>query len=124
MMPPILRIQLALAALVFVAIVFGAVNKRILQMRQSLIWLAISFLAALAAAFPGIITWLIGFLGIETPVNFVFFVGIFVLAIICFSLTITVSKQQEAIKRLTQVISIEKALREEAEGRQNDKESL
>ena len=115
-LPLKLRILIAVAVIVFVAVVFGAVNRRILSMKQSLIWLVISFLAVLAAAFPRIITWLIEYLGIETPVNFVFFVAIFVLAIICFSLTITVSKQQEAITRLTQMISIERMTREESGG--------
>ena len=112
MIPWALRIKLIAVAILFMVIVFRAVNKKRLQMKYSVIWVIISAGMISVAFFPQIVSVLIVLLGIETPANFVYLVGLLAAMTLCFSLTITVSKQSEEIKRLTQEISIEKHKRE------------
>ena len=111
-MPMPLRIMLISIALLFLIISLLSVNRKRLQMHYSLIWIMVSIGMILLAVFPGILTWLMPILGIEIPANFVFLVGLFVLLVISFSLTVIVSKQSLKIRRLTQIFAIAQYLSE------------
>ena len=97
-------IVLAVAAIV---IVIHAVNRRVLQLKYSLIWLLISLCLVVTALFPKIAFGVTALVGIETPSNMIFFLAIIALLGICFSLTVIVSRQEARIKRLVQLLSIE-----------------
>ncbi len=112
-MSALLRVEMIVLALVFITIVFVTVNKRSLQMRYSLIWLLISFAMIVIAFFPQLIMWLSDVVQIQTPSNFLYLLAVFALLMIAFSHTVNLSKQSEKIKRLTQMVSIEKYLQEE-----------
>ena len=99
----ILRTELIALALVAIVVVIHAVNRRVLQLKYSLIWLLISLCLVIAALFPKITA----LVGIETPSNLIFFLAIIALLGICFSLTVIVSRQETRIKRLIQILSIE-----------------
>lgn len=103
----ILRIELILFAAVFLVVVFWAVSRKKLQLRYSLVWLLIALCIILAACFPGLVMFLSDLVGIETPSNFIYFLGIIVLLVLCFSLTCIVSRQSEQIKRLAQQLGIQ-----------------
>ncbi len=112
-MSALLRVEMIVLALVFITIVFVTVNKRRLQMRYSLIWLLISFAVIVVAFFPQLIMWLSDVVQIQTPSNLLYLLAVFALLIIAFSHTVNLSKQSEKIKRLVQMVSIEKYLQEE-----------
>ena len=97
----ILRAELIVLALVAIVVVIHAVNRRVLQLKYSLIWLLISLCLVAAALFPKIAFAVTALVGIETPSNLIFFLAI------CFSLTVIVSRQEARIKRLIQILSIE-----------------
>ncbi len=111
----ILRIELIVLALVFVALVFNAVNKRKLWLQYSLIWLLLSGGLLVTAFFPSVLDWLAHFMQIEVTSNLVYLIAIFVLVVITFYLTKIVSKQSEQIKTLIQVCSIERYMSENRE---------
>lgn len=117
----VLRIELIILALVFVALVFNAVNKRKLWLQYSLIWLLISCGLLIVAFFPQVLDWLSAFMQIEVTSNLVYLIAIFVLVVITFYLTKIVSKQSEQIKTLIQVCSIERYMTEKKE--RNDGEA-
>ena len=103
----ILRTELIALALVAIVVVIHAVNRRVLQLKYSLIWLLISLCLVIAALFPKIAFGVTALIGIETPSNMIFFLAIIALLGICFSLTVIVSRQEARIKRLVQLLSIE-----------------
>ena len=103
----ILRAELIVLALVAIVVVIHAVNRRVLQLKYSLIWLLISLCLVAAALFPKIAFAVTALVGIETPSNLIFFLAIIALLGICFSLTVIVSRQEARIKRLIQILSIE-----------------
>ena len=119
----VLRIELIILALVFVALVFNAVNKRKLWLQYSLIWLLVSVGLLVTAFFPDILDWLADLMKIEVTSNLVYLIAIFILVVITFYLTKIVSKQSSQIKTLIQVCSIERYTNEyRAERKSNDKE--
>ena len=92
---------------VAIVVVIHAVNRRVLQLKYSLIWLLISLCLVAAALFPKIAFAVTALVGIETPSNLIFFLAIIALLGICFSLTVIVSRQGARVKRLIQILSIE-----------------
>lgn len=114
-----LRVVLIALSLLFIVFVFCTVNRRKLQMRYSLIWLILSFCLLVVALFPQLVVWASRLAGVETPSNFIYLLGIFFLLVVAFSQTVNLSKQADRTKKLIQMISIEKYLRErENEGRE------
>lgn len=117
----ILRVEMIVLALAFIVIVFCTVNRKKLQMRYSLIWLLLSLALAVVAVFPQTAAWAASLAGIQTPANFIYLLGIFFLLILSFSLTVNLSKQADQLKRIVQVVSIDRFLRENREDRPAEK---
>ena len=78
----ILRAELIVLALVAIVVVIHAVNRRVLQLKYSLIWLLISLCLVAAALFPKIAFAVTALVGIETPSNLIFFLAIIALLVI------------------------------------------
>ena len=72
--------------------------------------------------FPQLSKWLSHLLGISQPVNMLFFAGFCFTLPIIFSLSATVSKMSEKVKRLTQELALmnEKLEREEKRKESSD----
>ncbi len=115
MMSLSLRIELIVMALLVVFIIVHNVNRKRLRIQYSFFWMLIALSLVVAAFFPGILIWLCGVLGIETPSNLVYLLGILVLLLIVFYQTLLISRQADQIKKLTQVVSLEKYKAEERE---------
>lgn len=115
MMSLALRIELIILAIAFVFVIVRNVNRKRLRIQYSFIWLIIALALIVAAFFPNTVVWLCGVLDIETPSNLVYLLGIIVLLLITFHQTQLISRQADQIKRLTQMISLEKYKREENE---------
>lgn len=111
-MSNILRLELIIFSLVFLIVVFKAVNKKKLWLQHSLVWILISCSMILIAIFPKIVTWLCGITGIETPSNLVYLMGIIALIIVTFLQSIIISSQANKIKTLIQMVSIENYVRD------------
>ena len=107
-MSTLLRIEMIAAALLVVFIIVHNVNHKRLRIQYSFVWLLIVLALLVAAFFPGVVLWLCGVLGIEVASNLVYLVGIFALLLITFYQTLLLSRQAEQLKRLTQIVSLEK----------------
>lgn len=110
-----LKIQIIVAALVVLALLFIAnmVRKETLDIRFALPWLTVGAAVLVLDMFPGSMNYLVHLLGIELPVNMMFFFGFCFTLLLVFSLTVKVSRQSEQIKRLVQEIAL---LEEHIEG--------
>ena len=109
----VLRIEMLILAIVFVMIVFRAVNKRKLWLQYSFGWILLSLGLLIVAFCPGILDYVADIMQIEVTSNLVYLIAVFILGIISFYLTIIVSKQSEQIKTLIQMCSIEKYINEQ-----------
>lgn len=89
------------------------VKQRTLAVKYTLLWLGAGLGIGIVVLFPGILKWIALLLDIKLPVNALFFIGIFFIVVILFSLTAIVSKQTERIRELAQYNAmLEKRIRE------------
>lgn len=103
-----LKAQIILIAILVIAllVVLNAVRTHKLQLKYALPWFACGIVLVVFVAIPELIQLFANLLGIQSPVNMVFFLGfVFSLAII-FVLTLTVSKLTNQVRELTQAIAL------------------
>ena len=108
----LLRVEMIVVALLVVFIIVRNVNRKKLRIQYSFPWLLIAAALLVISFFPGLVNWLCGVMGIETPSNLIYLFGIFALLLIVFYQTLLLSRQADRITRLTQIVSIEKFLAE------------
>lgn len=114
-----LKIQIIIAVIVVLALIGIAnmVRKEALDLKFALSWMVVGGIVLIMDIFPGIMNWLVHLLGIQLPVNMLFFFGFCFTLLLVFTLTIKVSKQSEQLKRLTQEMAL---IQEQLEGQQKD----
>ncbi len=103
-----LKIQIIVAIVLILALVsiINMVRKEALDIRFALSWLAVGVIVLILDIFPSAMDWLVHLLGIELPVNMMFFFGFCFTLLLLFILTVKVSKQEEQLKRLTQELAL------------------
>ena len=111
-----LRIILLVIALFSCAFVIRKIRKSQMRIEDTLFWLAIAVGTLALGIFPQIAFWCAKLLGIQSPVNFVYLVFIFILLFKVFILTVQVSQLQERIKNLTQNLAIYRYKNEQEDG--------
>ncbi len=121
-MSVLLRIEMIGIAVLTLSIIVYNINRKRLRVQYSFIWLLITAVMLAVAFFPGIVSWLCRVMEIQTPVNLVYLLGILVLLLLNFFQTILISEQADQIKRLTQIVSLEKFLVEEGVDRHDEKD--
>ncbi len=115
----ILRILLIIFAVGTFVYVVCKLRKEEMQITDIFIWFTMSVVVAVMSFFPGVIMKVAEWIGVQSPVNFVYLVFIFFLIIICFYLTIRIARLEERAKRIIE----EYALRESLEGGHDGKGS-
>lgn len=98
----ILAVVLSLGLLVFI---IEAVRRRKLREEYAWLWLLVGALMLLLALWPGLLEFLTRQMGIELPVNTVFFFGMIFIIFINLHFSIRVSQLTNQVKRLTQEIA-------------------
>lgn len=104
--------------LIFVTLLFGifiivVTHNKKLSFKYTLLWLVFCIITLLCAIFPQITIGLSKLLYIETPVNTIFLIYIFLLIVIIFYISIGFSKCIEKITTLVQENALlEKRIRE------------
>ena len=71
------------AAVLVLIVVVELLRRRHLRERHAIWWIIAGVLALVAGVFPNTLTWVAGLIGVEIPVNLVFFVGIATLFLVC-----------------------------------------
>ena len=111
-----LKLQVIVAVVIVLALLWIAnmVRKGTLDIRYALSWLTVGAVVLVLDLFPGMMDFLVHLLGIELPVNMMFFFGFCFTLFLVFTLTVKVSRQEEHIKRLTQEMALlEEKIRKE-----------
>lgn len=102
------NIQLIIGIIAILGIlgVCNVVRKNGLDLRYGLIWIIVGLCIIVLDFSPGLLSAMTEFMGIELPINMLFFLGFCFSLIIMFGLTKTASDLVHKVKRLTQEIAI------------------
>jgi len=93
---------------VVVAMVYLLRTRRIRE-KYAAIWLLLTLAVVVLGVFPQLAFWLSRIVGVQTPVNLVFSVGLIVLAAVCLQLSTEVSNLEEETRTLAEEIALLRA---------------
>ena len=111
-----LQILLIIATILFTIFIIVKTSRKKLNYKLTLLWLCFGLFIIILAIFPHIIMEISKILHIETPVNTLFLIFIFLLIVVVFYLSAEVSKMQNKITTLVQENSlIKKKIEDELE---------
>lgn len=105
--------------LVLLILITHFVKNSKISIKYSIIWYLSLFILLIFTVFPNILGWTSNLIGVEVSSNFLFAFMLATLFIICISLTIIVSNDQERIRVLIQEISILNSEREKKDEKKN-----
>ena len=112
-----IRVILILISGLTMYYIIKKIRESKLELEQSLFWIGFSTLTILMSIFPKCVYWLTDMLQIQSPVNFVFLLIIFILIIKSFLLTLQLSRLENRFKTLVQEIALKE---KEKETNEND----
>ena len=103
-----LKIQIIIIALASIGILYTGNLVRIkrLELKYALVWFLVGILVIIFAANKQWLQGLSELLGIELPINMLFFVGFLFVIMIIFTQTIVISNLTRKAKRLTQEVAM------------------
>lgn len=101
-----LQIEMAIAALILLFIIIICLKHNSISIKNSVAWFILPIAFLLISIFPQPIVALSNLFGFETLSNFIFVIIIALLILVCFSLTISLSRQQVKITKLIQELSL------------------
>lgn len=110
-----LRVILILISILTFVYMVRKIRQSKLEIEYSLFWIGFSVLLLLLSIFPQIAYWCSDLLGVQSPVNFVFLVIIFILIMRNFVSTIQISQLDHRLKNLVQEVALSKKREEDAE---------
>lgn len=106
--------SVAVVCVVVVAAMLWMLRTRRIREKYAAIWLLLTLAVVILGVFPELAFWLSGLLGVQTPVNLVFSIGLVVLAAVCLQLSTEVSNLEEETRTLAEEIALLRADMERA----------
>ena len=103
------RMLLTAGAVLTMVYFLVKIRKSKAQIEDIIFWLLFSFGIIVISVFPQIVIFFANLLGVQSPVNFLYLVIIFVLLIRMFSLTLKLSALEDKFKKLVQKESLKNA---------------
>lgn len=97
-----------LSALITLGVVVEMLRRRSLRERHAVWWLVAGTLALIIGVFPNTLVWAADIIGVEVPLNLVFFVSLAVLFLVC----IQHSAELTALESKTRTLAETAALHE------------
>lgn len=116
------RIQIIVAVIIVLAliVIVDMIRRKALELRYALAWLLVGISVLILDLFPGIMEWLSSFMGIELPINMLFFWGFCFSLVLIFGLTMSMSRMSIRIKNLAQELALYEKREEEKEKRDDN----
>lgn len=99
-------IIILVALLLGLIMLIRLIKKGRLELKYAIVWIALDVGLAIIVIIPGCLQWLASVLGIYDVTNMVFFVGFIFSIILNFSLTMSLSRNSERVRKLTQQIAL------------------
>ena len=95
-----------IAALLILVVVLEMLRRRRLRERHAILWLIAGILALVAAVFPLTLQWVAGLVGIQVPLNLVFFVGMAVLFLVCLQQSSELTTLESKTRSLAEQVAL------------------
>jgi hypothetical protein len=95
-----------LSAVLILAVVIELLRRRRLRERHAVWWLIAGILALIAGVFPATLAWAAHLLGIEVPINLVFFVSIAILFLVSLQHSSEVTQLESKTRALAERLAI------------------
>ena len=108
-----LRIMLIIASVLTGFYIRKKLQKSQMQIADVVFWMLFGMVLILMSIFPDAVVWLTELIGVQSPVNFVFLVIIFLVIVRCFSLSVKVSLLEAKLQQLVEDDAVSKTLEEE-----------
>lgn len=111
-----------LAALLTLGVVIEMLRRHRLRERHAIWWLIAGTLALLVGVFPGVLEWAAGVIGIEVPLNLVFFVSVAVLFLVCIQHSAELTALEAKTRTLAETLALNQLRIESLEQDRSDRE--
>ncbi|MCU1401687.1 MAG: hypothetical protein JWM70_11 [Microbacteriaceae bacterium] len=95
-----------ISALLALGVVIELLRRRRLRERHAIWWLVAGVLALVVGVFPSTLQWAATLIGIEVPLNLVFFVSIAVLFLVCLQHSSELTKLESKTRTLAERLAI------------------
>lgn len=101
-----LKVIILITLIIGLCAIVNLIRKRALELKYAITWLVLDFGLVLIVWIPGLIDWISEVLGIYDVTNMVFFVGFVFSIIIIFTLTMSLSRNSDRIRKLAQRMAL------------------
>ena len=105
-MPTSLRMLLILSSVLMMIYVTRKIRESQIRLGDARFWIALSVLFLLFSIFPGLVQWLCIWLKIQSPINLVFLIVVFLLIIKLFLASLKLSQTEERLNNLIQEVAL------------------
>ncbi len=122
MMTVKLQVTILLALFIALISIVNMIRRKNLELAYALSWLFVLAAVAVFALFPRLMVVMAHFLGIDSPVNMIFFLGFCFSLVIIYTLTVSLSRMSIRIRKLTQIIALNEDRIKALEQKLTDKE--
>jgi hypothetical protein len=96
-----------ISALLALGVVIELLRRRQLRERHAIWWLIAGVLALVVGVFPSTLQWAAGLIGIEVPLNLVFFVSIAVLFLVCLQHSAELTRLEDKTRTLAELVALQ-----------------
>ena len=126
---PLIRMMNALSDGMMILVIlmdlysFFQIRHGKMDLNHSLLWITVSLILLIIAAFPGIAVKLAALIGIELPINLMFLAFSLFSLVLSIYLTMLISKEGKTNRRLVQQIALLEQRVRELEGSEKEQES-
>ncbi|MBD5545419.1 MAG: DUF2304 domain-containing protein [Lachnospiraceae bacterium] len=101
-----IQIIIAICLLIGLLAIVNMIRRRRLELKYALSWLMAIVFVLVLDCFPTLLTRISRMLGIWAPVNMIFFLGFCFSLLIIFTLTVTLSRMSERVRKLSQAVAL------------------
>lgn len=116
-----LRISLIIIVIIYFIFILAFLKNKAISLKYTLLWIVAGIFMGILVIWPQLLLMIRRFVGIESNMNGLFVMAIGFIIMILMSITSIVSRQNEKIRKLTQVVAIlEKRVRELEEAENDD----
>lgn len=94
------------SALLVLIVVIELLRRRLLRERHAIWWLLAGILALVAGIFPSSLAWTASLIGVEVPINLVFFVSIAILFLVSLQYSAELTKLESNTRSLAERVAL------------------
>ncbi len=106
-----LRAMLIVASILTGFYIRKKIHKSQMQIADVVFWIVFAITLICMSIFPEAVAWVTELIGVQSPVNFVFLVVIFLMIVRCFSLSVKVSSLEAKLSDLVEDVAVDRSIK-------------